>query len=436
MGDASDWLQVYLTMGGLSCGLGVLLLLFLEPTRTNLCFGFFYISVGLSVATPIPLIDEVTRSDPGWAARSQGLFEVAAVLVSAFYLASLLATSQASPRSARVVTWSVRAGFVLVAWHAVASVLFPAQRLNDFQLGALDTAAYDRAGFWLFAAFWLAAAVVFMVGYLTIARQHLDSAEAGRALASLVGTPLLISVLMLPPAVGTLTCSVGMLIVLSGQFRYMTAQGRRGAFLSRFLSKQVTDLVRLEGMAEVMKPHDTELTVVACDLRGFTAYAEAVPSQTVVDLLDEYYDAVGAAVAEHGGTIKDYAGDGVLILVGAPIHREDHATVGLDLARLLRELAKPVLARRASGPHHLGFGVGVASGWVTVGALGSSSRMEYMAVGTAVNLAARLCSTALDGEIIASHRTVELAEADGVEARGSIKVKGLSAEQEVYAVLA
>jgi adenylate cyclase len=436
MGDASEWLPVYLTIGGLACGLGVLLLVSLEPTRTNLCFAFFYITVGLSVATPVPLVDKVDRMDPGWAARLQGQFEVATIVIAVFYLGSLLATSQASPRAARVVTWAMRAGAALAVWHSLTTFLFPAQRLDDFQLSTLDSSAWERSGFWIFATFWITAAIVFMIGYLTVARQHLDSAEAGRALCSLAGTPLLISFTFLPPSIGTVTCAAGMLVVLLGQFRYLTAQGLRGAFMSRFLSPQVTELVRLKGLAHVMQPKDVEITVVACDLRGFTAYAEAVPSRTVVDLLDEYYDAVGAAVAEHGGTIKDYAGDGVLILVGAPINREDHATVGLHLARRIGELVKPVLARRASGPHPLGLGAGVATGWVTVGALGSSLRMEYMAVGTAVNLAARLCSAALDGEILASHSTVELAQCDDVEARGAIQLKGLSAEQQVYAVLA
>jgi class 3 adenylate cyclase len=330
----------------------------------------------------------------------------------------------------------MRVGWVLAAWHAVASFLFPAQRLDDFQLAAFDTSAYGKPGFWLFAAFWIVATIDFVVGYITIARQHLDSAEGERAFFSLVGTPLLIGVTFLPPVVGSLACSLGMLLVLAGQFRYMTAQGRRGFFMSRFLSTQVTDLVRHTGLAEVMKPHEVELTVVSCDLRGFTSYAEAVPSQTVIDLLGEYYDAVGDAVAEHGGTIKDYAGDGVLILVGAPISRADHAPAGLALANQLLALARPVVEHWSTGPHPLGIGLGVASGRVTVGAIGSSARMEYTAVGTAVNLAARLCSAAADGEILVDHRTVELAGAEDVTSRGSIQVKELSAEQQIYAVLA
>ena len=436
MGDPSDWHAAYLTLGVILCGLGLLLLFSLDRTRTNLCIGPFYISVGLAVATVLPLVDDVDRSDPGWTARLQGGFEVAVFVASLLYLSSLLATAQASPRSERIVTWAIRAGFALAAWHAVASFLFPAERLDDFQMGVFDQAAYERAGFWLFATFWIVTAAVFAVGFVTLARQHLDGAERGRAFCSFVGTPPLIAIVFLPPEVGIFTGGVAMLIILLGQFRYMTAQGRRSAFLSRFLSPDVSSLVDAHGLAEVMKPHEVELTVVCCDLRGFTAYAEAVPSQAVIDLLGEYYDAVGDAVAAHGGTIKDYAGDGVLVLVGAPLPRPDHAVAGLALASQLLAATRPAVVHWATGVHPLGVGLGVASGRVTVGAIGSSARMEYTAVGTAVNLAARLCSAAADGEILVDHRTVELAGTDDVAPRGSLQVKGLSSDQAVYAVLA
>ena len=89
----------------------------------------------------------------------------------------------------------------------------------------------------------------------------------------------------------------------------------------------------------------------------------------------------------------------------------------------------------AHAPHPLGLGIGVSSGKVTVGAIGTSARMEYTAVGMAVNLAARLCAAAVDGEILLDHRTVELASAEGVTPRGSMQVKGLAAAQAVYAVV-
>jgi adenylate cyclase len=128
----------------------------------------------------------------------------------------------------------------------------------------------------------------------------------------------------------------------------------------------------------------------------------------VIRILREYYDAVGAATAECGGTIKDQAGDGVLILVGAPIPYADHAQRAIALARKIRERGAEITARWSDSDLRLGVGVGVASGFVTVGVIGGASRLEYTAVGPAVNLSARLCAEAVHGEVLVDGRTIEL----------------------------
>jgi len=148
--------------------------------------------------------------------------------------------------------------------------------------------------------------------------------------------------------------------------------------------------------------------VVCCDLRGFTAFTAATSSKKVIAILREYYDAVGAAATECGGTIKDQAGDGVLILVGAPISYPDHAARALRLTSKIREQGMAITARWSDAELRLGVGVGAASGFVTVGVIGGASRLEYTAVGPAVNLAARLCSEAAHGEILVDGRTIEL----------------------------
>src|SRR6185369_12580505 len=154
-------------------------------------------------------------------------------------------------------------------------------------------------------------------------------------------------------------------------------------------------------------------SVVCCDLRGFTAFTAATESKKVIAILREYYDAVGAAATECGGTIKDQAGDGVLILVGAPIRYEDHALRALALARKIRERGMEITARWSDQNLTLGVGVGVASGFVTVGVIGGASRLEYTAVGPAVNLASRLCSEAAHGEILIDGRTLDLLDEEG-----------------------
>lgn len=144
--------------------------------------------------------------------------------------------------------------------------------------------------------------------------------------------------------------------------------GERAQFLSRFLSPEVGKRVRYRGVDEVIRPKSLEITAVSCDLRGFTQLSQLLASDQVVRLLNEYYDAVGAAVAEFGGTIEDYAGDGVLILVGAPLPMDDHARQGLALANRLRQVARELISHWAGPEMRLGMGVGVASGKVTVGA--------------------------------------------------------------------
>jgi class 3 adenylate cyclase len=190
--------------------------------------------------------------------------------------------------------------------------------------------------------------------------------------------------------------------------QYHVVQGQRAHFMAKFLSPQVAQLVARRGLKSATDEQTLELSVVCCDLRGFTAFTAATESKKVISILREYYDAVGAAAAECGGTIKDQAGDGVLILVGAPIPYADHAQRALVLAAKIRERGMAITARWSDPELRLGVGVGVASGFVTVGVIGGASRLEYTAVGPAVNLAARLCAEAMHGEVLIDARTLEL----------------------------
>jgi adenylate cyclase len=433
MGNTTYWLPAVLTLGAAAFGIGLVFLFSQEPTRTNVGIGSASVTIGISIATTFPLVDEVSRTDPGWLPRLQGLTEVGGLSMTAVYLSGLLATTRATPRAAMIVGWTVRAAFALAAWHAVAVVVFPAQRLDDYTTSALEPESWERAGFWLFAAFWIVVAAVYVLGYVVLATQRLDHAEVDRAVASAISSGLLVAGTAMAPAISVGCVLLALICLLWGQFRYTVAGARRSVFLSRFLSPRVTELVHEQGLAAVMQPHQAELSVVSADLRDFTSYAEGVPSQAVVDLLTEYYDVAGEVVARHGGTITDYAGDGILVLVGAPLPREDHADAALALARDLQVAMRPVLERWATKVHPLGLGVGVASGTVTVGTIATSERMEYTAIGTAVNLAARLCSAAAAGEVLVDEDAARLGTAPVVE-RGAMAVRGLSGEQVVFAL--
>ena len=160
---------------------------------------------------------------------------------------------------------------------------------------------------------------------------------------------------------------------------------------------------------------------MCCDLRGFTAFSAATDSKQVIQILRDYYDMVGTAAANVGGTIKDQAGDGVLVLIGAPIWFNDHARRALELARQIRQGGIALIARLSTHQLQLGVGVGVASGFVTVGVIGAASRLEYTAVGPAVNLASRLCSEAAHAEVLVDERSNELLASTGVPAALQIR---------------
>lgn len=206
-------------------------------------------------------------------------------------------------------------------------------------------------------------------------------------------------------------------------------------FLSRFLSPHVAELVAERGLAETMQPHHAELTVVCADLRGFTSYSEGVPSHAVVELLAEYYAAVEGVATKHGGTITSLAGDGVLILVGAPVPELDHAAIGIRLAQELHVGIRPVLQRWQTRIHTLGMGIGVASGRVTAGAISAGVRMEYTAIGTPVNLAARLCDLAAPSEVLIDAEAARLSNVSDLQSRGEITIKGLSDRQQVFVLV-
>ncbi|WP_183092725.1 adenylate/guanylate cyclase domain-containing protein [Nocardioides stalactiti] len=436
MGDLESYQLAAVALGASFCGLALVFALSLEPTRANLANAASGVGVGISFATPLFFLDDVSTSAPGLLPRLQGLSEVSVGVFSAIYMASLFRTAQMTPRARTAARWVIRAGWAEIAWFAAVVLLFPAQRLNDYELSAFDRSAHDEPGFWLFAITLLVIGVTFMAGWALLATQQIDPAERARAIATSVASGLLACSTAVPWEASGVLAVLVMSLVTWGHMHYGAAHARRATFLGQFLSPQVSEMIEAKGISTVMRPHQAELSVIECDLRDFTPYSEGVPSQAVVDLLAEYYDAVGEVVARHGGTITCYAGDGVLMLVGAPLPRPDHAAVAVALAEDLITAVDPVLERWATKLHPLGVGVGVASGTVTVGTIGSSNRLDYTAVGTPVNLAARLCSAARAGEVLLDERTAQLAADTRVQQRDPMRIKGLVGLQSVFELTA
>ncbi|WP_293373465.1 adenylate/guanylate cyclase domain-containing protein [Nevskia sp.] len=366
----------------------------------------------------------------GWLA----IPESAAIIGVLEWLLRVRRTIPAGALDTRGGDHMLRLGQLSAVLYSVFAIAAPDLRIRDFQFAAGSADSLSRSGFWLFAGPILFSGLTGLISILLLLRRQPDRPERVRVVAVAVSMPLFMSSFVLTEPAAPIALLVGEMIMLIGATQYHVLQGQRGQFMSRFLSTQVADLVRRRGMKQAMEQNFLEISVVVCDLRGFTAYAQAHPSSRVIEVLRDYYDAVGVVVAEFGGTIKDYAGDGILILVGAPLPLADHAAIGLGIAHRVREVGAEVTRRWSSAEHRLGIGVGVASGFVTVGIIGGATRLEYTAVGPAVNLASRLCEQAVDREILIDGRTQELARDAGLESRAPLIVKGYAEPVSLYAL--
>lgn len=347
------------------------------------------------------------------------------------YVRSLVTTAGASPRTRHLFDLMAGTAYAGALAFVVAALVWPRRLFADFYFAVGRPADLARPEFWVFGAGFFLIGLLFTTAWIIVSRLEVDPGERARAVCFGLAAPLLTMATFLTPRLSFAAYTGAIGFAMFGYFRYFGAQGERAVFLSRFLSPQVAELVRLRGLAAITQPQELDLSVVCIDFRGFTPYAEAIPTQAVIDMISDYHEAIGDVVAEHGGMVKDYAGDGILILVGAPIARSDHAPTALALACGARVAAVRVTDRWATGVHPLGLGIGVASGRVTVGAIGETAQMEYTAVGTAVNLAARLCSAAEDGQILVDERIAACANGS-VRPRGEVVLKGLTMPSPVY----
>jgi adenylate cyclase len=198
--------------------------------------------------------------------------------------------------------------------------------------------------------------------------------------------------------------------------------------LQRFLAPQVAQIIASsDGHDSLLASHRGEVTVVFCDLRGFTNFTESSEPEELMDVLREYHAALGELIFRYEGTLDRFAGDGVMVLFNAPIPMPDHAKRAVKMAVEMRDSIGKLAARWRNRGHSLGFGVGVAVGYATLGQIGFEQRLEYAAIGGVTNLASRLCDEAEAGQIIVSRRAWGMVQ-DFVEARPieDLTVKGFN----------
>src|SRR5580704_2538156 len=215
------------------------------------------------------------------------------------------------------------------------------------------------------------------------------------------------------------------------------AELERTSKLRRFLAPQLADLIVAQGDESILESHRREIVVVFCDLRGFTAFAERAEPEEVMALLRDYHAALGPIVARFEGTLDHYAGDGIMVFFNDPVPTPDPAKRAIEMAVAMREAAAEVIKTWRRHGHDIGFGVGISQGYATLGQIGFAERMDYTAIGTVTNLAARLCGEAKDGQILVSRRVATaVEEAASLEEIGDLSLKGLSQAVAVYNVVA
>ena len=206
--------------------------------------------------------------------------------------------------------------------------------------------------------------------------------------------------------------------------------------LKRFFSPQLAELILSGGAEDPLKTHRREITVVFLDLRGFTAFAETSEPEEVMGVLHEYHAEMGKLILQHEGTLEHFAGDGMMIFFNDPVPVPNPAERAIRMAIAMRERVKELTVRWRKLGYDLDFGVGIAQGYATIGAIGFEGRWEYGAIGSVPNLAARLCGEAKPGEILVSQRLLggvdELVEA---KPAGELTLKGFHRPVTAHSVL-
>ena len=207
--------------------------------------------------------------------------------------------------------------------------------------------------------------------------------------------------------------------------------------LRRFLPPQVADLIVASGTEKQLESHRREITALFCDLRGFTGFSEASAPEDVMTLLREYHAAIGEIIIRYSGTLERYAGDGVMVVFNDPVPVDNPALRAVQMALEMREAMGALTEKWRELGHDVGFGIGIAHGYATLGTIGFEGRFDYAAIGTVSNVASRLCDEAKPGQILISPRVfMAVKDAVTVEPVGEFTLKGIGRPLAAYNVLA
>ena len=206
--------------------------------------------------------------------------------------------------------------------------------------------------------------------------------------------------------------------------------------LRRFLPPQVADLIVASGTEKQLESHRREITALFCDLRGFTGFTESADAEDVMALLRDYHAAIGEIIIKYNGTLERYAGDGVMVVFNDPVPVENPALQAVLMALEVRDAIGTLTTTWSRLGHEIGFGIGIAHGFATLGTIGFEGRFDYAAIGTVSNVASRLCDEAKPGQILISPRVLMKVEnAVKVEPVGEFELKGIRRPLAAYNVV-
>jgi len=220
--------------------------------------------------------------------------------------------------------------------------------------------------------------------------------------------------------------------VLAEEFNQMTgklqesyASNERMSQLKRFFSPQVAELIVSSGEEKLTESHRQEITVVFCDLRNFTEFSSIAEPEEAMRVLQEYYKVLGALLYRFEATIEHFAGDGLMAFFNDPVPCPDPEARAVRMAVMMqRDVGKLIEQWRKRGLK-LGFGIGISSGYATLGHIGSEEQFHYAAIGSVANLASRLCDKALSGQILITEAVSAKVEGLAkVESSGELSLKG------------
>jgi adenylate cyclase len=216
---------------------------------------------------------------------------------------------------------------------------------------------------------------------------------------------------------------------------YDTVQRQREE-LSRFLSPQIAELITSDEGKRLLDGHRRAITVVFCDLRDSTPFWETVEPEEVISVLREYHGAMGELIAQHGGTLEHFEGDGMMVFFNDPIEMPEHELRAVRMAIAMRERFGEISAAWKKKGYGLGFGVGISVGYATLGRIGYEGRYDYAAIGNVTIVAARLSGKAEAGQILISQRlNAAIEERIETVPMGEIELKGMARPLQAFSVV-